>query len=186
MNFVLLQPIFFFSRLEYNYMRGFFDAVCEEEKENNKGVDQETSRHAHTPKTKPIAKLSQIEITNSDKNNIEQFPQFVKCSKGHFVHSYLSCLPKSSCDIAVAALSCKTRVTSLTKLGKFQQATTTIIDIAMFQCRQASSIYVHYMLVCDRIVHCPDGSDEQRCVFPETCPDGYTQCRNGQCIANSK
>ena len=44
---------------------------------------------------------------------------------------------------------------------------------------------VHYSLVCDRIQHCSDASDENWCEF-ESCDGDAFVCLNKQCVHQDK
>jgi hypothetical protein len=50
----------------------------------------------------------------------------------------------------------------------------------MFMCSRSGTT-LPYTLVCDYVIHCQDGSDEDRCVFPP-CDIATWTCRNHQCV----
>ena len=54
------------------------------------------------------------------------------------------------------------------------------VTIAMYVCERSRES-LHYTLVCDRIEHCDDNTDEDFCQF-SACPVSWFRCRNGQCI----
>ncbi|XP_072020979.1 uncharacterized protein [Amphiura filiformis] len=56
--------------------------------------------------------------------------------------------------------------------------------IGMFQCSRSGEC-IPISFLCDFLINCHDGSDEDQCVYPECNEDDYT-CSDGQCIDKSK
>ncbi|XP_070196645.1 G-protein coupled receptor GRL101-like [Littorina saxatilis] len=102
--------------------------------------------------------LPLLETNATWSKNITLMP----CPSGHVVRDFLSCDLQSQCRDERDRKLCETEG-----------------DVALFQCEHSSQS-VHYTLVCDFRLDCPDGSDENFCVHPQCAQD---VCRTGQCLA---
>ena len=88
----------------------------------------------------------------------------VQCPSGHVTRDFLSCDTHGQCGSKESMTLCY--------LGS--------VAIAMFVCERSHEA-LHYTLVCDRIQHCDDNTDEDFCEF-SPCPTFWFRCQNSQCI----
>ena len=89
----------------------------------------------------------------------------VECPSGHVTRDFLSCDAQGQCGAKEVMTSCG--------WGS--------VTLPMFVCERSRAA-VHYTLVCDRIQHCADNTDEDFCQY-SACPFSSFRCENGQCIA---
>ena len=89
----------------------------------------------------------------------------VQCPSGHVTMDFLSCDIQGQCGAKEFMTSCHSEN----------------VTVSMFVCENSHET-LHYTLVCDRIQHCADNTDEDFCQF-YPCSASSFQCQNGQCIA---
>ena len=89
----------------------------------------------------------------------------VQCPSGHVTMDLLSCDIQGQCGAKEFMTSCHSEN----------------VTVSMFVCENSHET-LHYTLVCDRIQHCADNTDEDFCQF-YPCSASSFQCQNGQCIA---
>ncbi|XP_072046391.1 uncharacterized protein [Amphiura filiformis] len=97
----------------------------------------------------------------------------VACKNGECIHRIHACLPSSGCQ-EQCNLPVEGTIASIhghCRLGEFQ-------------CKRSAEC-VSVSFLCDYVIHCIDGSDEEGCYYPECKPDEYV-CSNGQCIDGAK
>ena len=89
----------------------------------------------------------------------------VQCPSGHVTRDFLSCDTQGQCGAKEFMTSCHSEN----------------VTVSMFVCEYSHET-LHYTLVCDRIQHCADNTDEDFCQF-SPCSASSFRCQNGQCIA---
>ena len=89
----------------------------------------------------------------------------VRCPSGHVAMDFLSCDIQGQCGVKEFMTSCHSEN----------------VTVSMFACENSHET-LHYTLVCDRIQHCADNTDEDFCQF-SPCSASSFRCQNGQCIA---
>ena len=89
----------------------------------------------------------------------------VQCPFGHVAMDFLSCDTQGQCGAKELMTSCHSKN----------------VTVSMFVCENSHET-LHYTLVCDRIQHCADNTDEDFCQL-SPCSASSFRCQNGQCIA---
>ena len=113
-------------------------------------------------------KKTEVHLVSSisiDINRTVWKVSMVQCPSGHLTMDFLSCDTQGQCRAKEFMTSCHS--------GKD--------TIDMFVCEYSHET-LHYTLVCDRIQHCADNTDEDFCQF-SPCSDSSFRCQTGQCIA---
>ena len=110
---------------------------------------------------------SEVHLVSSisiDINHTVWKVSMVQCPSGHATRDFLSCDTQGQCGAKEFMTSCHWEN----------------VTVSMFVCENSHET-LHYTLVCDRIQHCADNTDEDFCQF-SPCSASSFRCQNGQCI----
>ena len=131
----------------------------------------------HTSTDRLTATVSKIEVKKLG---------LVQCPANHLVPDFLLCYADSHCGSELFKSHCSVPVKeSRWSLTSGAMRNLSAVSIALFACEDKRAT-LPYTLVCDFVHDCSDQSDENFCVYRQTCrEERQFRCKSGQCTAFS-